>query len=100
MKVNLLHFYVMRNCLALLVVLSIATPSFAQVAMPDASAMAGTPLPAPELPDAAVTIRVLRERMGNNVAGQPVTLKVGSASRTATTDAQGRAQFEGLFANL
>ncbi len=95
MKVNLLHFYVIRNCLA---VLLLAAPALAQVAMPDASAMAGTPLPAPELPDATVTVRVLRERMGNNVAGQPVTLKAGSTSRTANTDAQGRAQFAGLAA--
>src|SRR6187402_1385304 len=51
-------------------------PALAQVAMPDASAIAGTPLPAPELPDATVTVRVMRERMGNNIAGQPVTLKV------------------------
>lgn len=75
---------------------SLAAPARAQVAMPDASAMAGTPLPAPELPDATVTVRVLRERMGNNVAGQLVTLKAGSGSRTASTDAQGRAQFNGL----
>jgi hypothetical protein len=68
----------------------------AQVAMPDASAMAGVPLPAPELPNATVSVRVLRERMGNNVAGQEVTLLVGGSTRTATTDAQGRAQFEGV----
>jgi len=66
--------------------------------MPDPSAIAGTPLPAPELPDRTVTVRVVRERMGNNVAGQAVTLKVGSASRSATTDEQGRAQFSGLAA--
>ena len=82
----------------LMIALSIATSSSAQVAMPDAGAMAGTPLPAPELPDATVTVRVLRERMGNNVAGQSVTLKAGGALRTATTDGQGRAQFEGLAA--
>lgn len=84
--------------LALLIALAMATSSFAQVAMPDASAMAGTPLPAPELPNATVTVRVLRERMGNNVAAQSVTLTVGGASRTATTDGQGRAQFERLVA--
>ena len=66
--------------------------------MPDPSAIAGTPLPAPELPDATVTVRVVRERMGNNIAGQTVTLRVGGAPRTATTDAQGRAQFDGLTA--
>ena len=66
--------------------------------MPDPSAIAGTPLPAPELPDRTVTVRVVRERMGNNIAGQAVTLKVGTDSRTAKTDDQGRAQFDGLAA--
>ena len=75
-----------------------ASAASAQVNMPDPSAIAGTPLPAPELPDRTVTVRVVRERMGNNVAGQAVTLKVGSDSRTAKTDEQGRAQFDGLAA--
>ena len=66
--------------------------------MPDPSAIHGTPLPAPELADRTVTVRVVRERMGNNVAGQTVTLKVGTATRTGTTDEQGRAQFDGLAA--
>ena len=66
--------------------------------MPDPSAIAGTPLPAPELPDRTVTVRVVRERMGNNVAGQAVTLKVGADTRTGKTDEQGRAQFAGLIA--
>lgn len=83
---------------ALLAALLGAPQTYAQVAMPDASAMAGTPLPAPELPDATVTVRVLRERMGNNVAGQLVTLKIGGASRSGTTDEQGRAQFDGIAA--
>ena len=64
--------------------------------MPDPSAIAGTPLPAPELPDRTVTVRVVRERMGNNIAGQDVTLTVGQNKRTLKTDAQGRAQFDGL----
>jgi len=67
-----------------------------QVNMPDPSAIAGQPLPAPELPNATVSVRVVRERMGNNVAGHEVTLNVGNAPRTAKTDAQGRAQFNGL----
>ncbi len=95
MKVNLLRFYVLRNCLALLL---LAAPAFAQMATPDASAMAGVPLPAGDVPDASVTVRVLRERMGNNISGQVVTLRVGTESRMATTDAQGRAQFTGLNA--
>ena len=68
----------------------------AQVNMPDAAAMAGTPLPAPELPDRTVTVRVLRERLGNNVAGQTVSLKAGNETRTGKTDEQGRAQFDNL----
>ena len=41
-------------------------------------------------------MRVVRERMGNNVAGQEVALLVGGSRRTAKTDQQGRAQFDGL----
>jgi hypothetical protein len=77
-------------------VLLCASAASAQVAMPDPSAIAGQPLPAPELPNAAVSVRVVRERMGNNVAGQEVTLLVGGSRRTAKTDQQGRAQFDGL----
>jgi hypothetical protein len=75
-----------------------ASEASAQVEMPDPSAIAGTPLPAPELPDRTITVRVVRERMGNNVAGQDVTLTVGTDKRTVKTDAQGRAQFDGLTA--
>lgn len=66
--------------------------------MPDPSAIAGTPLPAPELATGTLTVRVVRERMGNNVADQDVTLTIGPAKRTLKTDAQGRAQFAGLSA--
>ncbi len=66
---------------------------------PIRSAMAGTPLPAPELPTGTVTVRVVRERMGNNIAGQAVTLTVGNGTtHDRQTDAQGRAQFDGLAA--
>ena len=95
MKVDLLPFDALRNCLLLTL---LAAPAFAQMATPDASAMAGLPLPAADVPDASVTVRVLRERMGNNLSGQAVSLRVGTESRTATTDAQGRAQFTGLTA--
>jgi hypothetical protein len=76
--------------------LVMASTAFAQVDMPDPSAIAGTPLPAPELPNGTITVRVVRERMGNNVAGQDVTLTIGQDKRTVKTDAQGRAQFDGL----
>ena len=95
MKVDLRPFCALRNCLMLVL---LAAPAFAQMATPDPSAMAGLPLPAGDVPDASVTVRVLRERMGNNISGQAVTLRVGIESRAATTDAQGRAQFTGLTA--
>lgn len=82
----------------LLLILLLATPGLAQVAMPEASAIAGNPLPAPELPDATVSVRVVRERMGNNVAGHPVALRVGGTDRSVVTDDQGRAQFGGIAA--
>ena len=86
---------------ALLVILTFsfligASGASAQVNMPDPSAIAGQPLPAPELPNATVSVRVVRERMGNNVVGQEVMLNVGNSPRRATTDAQGRAQFDGI----
>ncbi len=86
-----------RQAFAIAAILGLLTvPAFAQMATPDPSAMAGLPLSAGDVPDASVTVRVLRERMGNNISGQLVTLRVGTESRTATTDAQGRAQFSAL----
>ena len=64
--------------------------------MPDPSQMAGRPLPASELGVGTVSVRVFRERVGNNVADQPVTLKTPETTLKATTDAQGRALFPGL----
>jgi hypothetical protein len=64
--------------------------------MPDPSRMAGVPLPAPELADSSVSIRLMREQLGNNIAGHPVRLKVAGSAKTAETDAQGRALFTGL----
>jgi hypothetical protein len=64
--------------------------------MPDPSQMHGRPLPAPELRDGTVTVRVMREAIGNNAPGQQVRVTVGGTSRTATTDEQGRAEFTGL----
>ena len=68
----------------------------AQVNMPDPSQIHGKAIPAPELPDGTVTVRVVRETIGNNVAGQLVTVTTGNASREDSTDAQGRAEFPNL----
>lgn len=64
--------------------------------MPDVSQMAGMPLPSPDLPNGTVTVRVMREQLGNNVANHPVTLKGAATNQTVNTDAQGRATFTGV----
>jgi hypothetical protein len=74
-------------------------PAVAQQQMPDPSQMAGRPLPAPELETGVVSVRVVRERLGNNLANQPVALKTPDRTLTATTDEQGRAQFTGIAPN-
>jgi len=67
--------------------------------MPDPSLIHGRAIPAPELANGTVTVRVVREAIGNNAPGQQVTVTVGGAARSATTDAQGRAEFHGLPSN-
>ena len=76
----------------MLVVLTWAAVAVAQQ-MPDPSQMAGRPLPAPELATGMVSVRLVRERMGNNITNHPVALKAADRTLNATTDAQGRAQF-------
>jgi hypothetical protein len=71
-------------------------PSAGAQQMPDPSQVHGRALPAPELPDGTVTVRVVREAIGNNAPGQLVRVTVGGTSRTATTDEQGRAEFPNL----
>ena len=64
--------------------------------MPDPSLIHGRAIPAPELPDGTVTVRVVREAIGNDAPGQQVRVTVGGTTRTATTDQQGRAEFKML----
>ncbi|MBI3048275.1 MAG: hypothetical protein HYY76_08170 [Acidobacteria bacterium] len=58
--------------------------------------MHGRAIPATDLPIGTITVRVVREALGNNVVGQEVRLMVAGATRTARTDDQGRATFGGL----
>jgi len=69
--------------------------TFAQQ-MPDPSLINGRAIPVPELKDGTVTVRVVRESLGNDVPGQQVRVTVGKTTKTATTDQQGRAEFTGL----
>ena len=68
-----------------------ALPASAQ--MPDPRAMHGQAIPAGELPAGSVTVRVVRESVGNNLPGVPVELHGAGDVRRATTGADGRAQF-------
>ena len=46
--------------------------------VPDPSAVHGKPLPAPELADGTLTVRVVREAMANSLPGQTVTVTAGA----------------------
>ena len=54
-------------------------PAFRQD-MPDPSLIHGRAIPAPELANGTVTVRVVREAIGNNAPGQQVSVTVGGAS--------------------
>ena len=82
----------MRPILIGMIIFVLATVATAQQ-MPDPAQMAGQPLPAPELETGMVSVRVVRERMGNNVTNHPVTLAGPGQRLDANTDAQGRATF-------
>ena len=65
-------------------------------AQPDPKQMAGIPRPVTDLPDGAVSVRLIRGQLSNNIPNFPVDLHVGSQVRTAKTDEAGRAEFSGL----
>ncbi len=69
--------------------------SFAR-AQPDPQQMSGIPLPVSDLPVGAVSVRVVRGQLSNNIPDQPVELHQGDDVVTALTDESGRAQFSGL----
>jgi len=77
------------------IAVSLSSGAFAQD-MPDPSLIHGRAIPAQELANGTVTVRVVREAIGNNAPGQQVSVTVGGATRTATTDALGRAEFTDL----
>jgi hypothetical protein len=85
----------LKACSVVMLVLALTVPAAAQQ-MPDPSLIHGKALPAPELPDGTITVRVVRESIGNDIPDQPVSLTATGRTRTANTDAQGRAQFTNL----
>jgi len=74
----------------------VASVASAQIAMPGGADINGKAIPAPELADGTVTVRVVRESLGNNITGQDVSLTSEGRTRTVKTDEQGRAQFTNL----
>jgi hypothetical protein len=68
----------------------------AQIKMPDPTEIAGLALPAPELPDGTIVIRLVREQLGNNVVNHDVKVTAGDTSKSGKTDDSGRAQITGL----
>jgi hypothetical protein len=61
--------------------------------MPDPKVMSGIPRPVDDLPKGAISVRLIRGQLSNNITGHPVELHVGSKVLTVKTDENGRAQF-------
>jgi hypothetical protein len=85
-----------RALAAALSVLGASSLASGQTQMPDPSIIHGRALPAPELPTGTVTVRVVRESIGNDAPGETVRITVGGKAFAAKTDAMGRAEFKDL----
>ena len=85
-----------RIAVVLLAAGAVGRPASAQTQMPDPSIIHSRALPAPELPTGTVTVRVVRESIGNDAPGETVRITVGGKVSAATTDAMGRAEFKDL----
>lgn len=66
--------------------------------MPDAKEMSGIPRPVDDLPNGAVSVRLIRGSLSNNITDHVVELRVGSKVMTVKTDDAGRAEFKDLTA--
>jgi hypothetical protein len=55
--------------------------------------MSGIPRPVDDLPKGAISVRLIRGQLSNNITGHPVALHIGSKVVTLKTDENGRAQF-------
>ena len=88
------HVWV-RTAFALLAAGTISATLPASAQMPDLREMSGRPLPSGDLPAGTVTVRVIRQTMGNNVPDVEVTLRSEGSDevKAARTDAEGRATF-------
>jgi hypothetical protein len=87
-----------RACLCVLCsflcVLCLAREASAQFQMPDAREMSGIPRPVDDLPNGAISVRLIRGSLSNNLTAHPVDLHVGPKVITVKTDENGRAEFK------
>ena len=88
----------MKRVRAFLCVLSVLCGGVfvsAQFQMPDPKQMAGIPRPVNDLPDASISVRLIRGQLSNNIASHQVELHFanGRVIKVNTDDA-GRAQFD------
>lgn len=75
-----------------------AVPAQAQIAMPNPKEISGVPLPAADVKVGSVTVRLIRGGWDKNIVDQPVEFVIAGKARTVKTDAQGRAEVDGLAA--
>ena len=90
---------VRRGCVdCVLLLVSLLSGGLASAQMPDLRQMNGMALPSQDLPDGTVSVRVVKQALGNNVVGTTVTVTGDGVSDTAPTDESGRAIFAALGA--
>src|SRR5215212_8935294 len=65
-------------------------------AMPDPKEMSGIPRPVADLPKGAISVRLIRGALSNNITGHPVTLTIAGKTTVVNTDESGRAQFNAV----
>jgi hypothetical protein len=65
--------------------------------MPDPKQMSGIPRPVDDLPKGAISVRLIRGELSNNIVGHPVDLRIGPRVVTVKTDESGRAQFNDVM---
>jgi hypothetical protein len=68
----------------------------AQFQMPDPKQMSGIPRPVDDLPDATISVRLIRGQLTNNITGHDVHLLAGGKTLTSKTDDAGRAEFKNV----
>src|SRR5690349_6649407 len=92
MLVNRLRFSLGVLCSSLCV-LCAGREAAGQFQMPDAREMSGIPRPVDDLPNGAISVRLIRGSLSNNIVNHPVKIVGGAKELTVKPDENGRAQF-------